>query len=430
MEPRFGQDFSGVRVHTGSNAAESARAVNARAYTVGRDVVFGAGEYAPGSSEGRRLVAHELIHTIQQSSRTATVQSAGLNGQIQRKASCSTTCQPDAENHPLIYNCQKAAQNGRLESERCKRPAVGHAQNLLNTFITRYDNWQSGTGDERTACREENIGKIKVLRAKLPDCLKVDCWFGNNTAMATRMFQLCDGLGDDGKIGDETWPVLESAGRTIEPEIPTPVTPPLLPPIEMKRLPNREWRIGSPTHPGWEAVTPTYILTSRGEPKEFPHYLRVRLDKINDDDKTNQTWNIVALEGRYSGSDANIDPRKLKGTAAYQSHGEIKFDKAKEQLWYGGTGPVEAFTDESNPMPSGRHHLEIPDYQHGGGAGHGRYGTTWFRIGHDGDRYLHPGDRSLGCVTVREKAEWPNIWSYLIRRRRGDGKSVGNIKVE
>nr|WP_320191455.1 DUF4157 domain-containing protein [uncultured Desulfobacter sp.] len=66
MEPRFGQDFSGVRVHTDRLAAESARAVNARAYTVGRDVVFGEGQYAPGYEEGRRLIAHELVHVGQQ----------------------------------------------------------------------------------------------------------------------------------------------------------------------------------------------------------------------------------------------------------------------------------------------------------------------------------------------------------------------------
>ena len=66
MEPRFGQDFSRVRVHTDARAAESARAVNALAYTVGRDVVFGAGQYAPGTPEGHRLIAHELAHVMQQ----------------------------------------------------------------------------------------------------------------------------------------------------------------------------------------------------------------------------------------------------------------------------------------------------------------------------------------------------------------------------
>ncbi len=66
LEPRFGYDFSGVRVHTGAKAAESARSVNALAYTVGRDVVFGAGQYAPHTAAGERLMAHELTHVVQQ----------------------------------------------------------------------------------------------------------------------------------------------------------------------------------------------------------------------------------------------------------------------------------------------------------------------------------------------------------------------------
>jgi len=66
MEPRFGHDFSQVRVHTDARAAESARAVNALAYTVGKDVVFGKGHYMPGTSEGKRLLAHELTHVVQQ----------------------------------------------------------------------------------------------------------------------------------------------------------------------------------------------------------------------------------------------------------------------------------------------------------------------------------------------------------------------------
>ena len=70
FEPRFGYDFSRVRVHRDAHAAESARAVDALAYTVGRDVVFGAGQYAPESVEGRRLLAHELAHTIQQGAET------------------------------------------------------------------------------------------------------------------------------------------------------------------------------------------------------------------------------------------------------------------------------------------------------------------------------------------------------------------------
>jgi Domain of unknown function (DUF4157) len=67
FEPRFGRDFSRVRVHTDSRAAESARAVDALAYTVGSKVVFGPGRYQPRTDEGRQLLAHELTHTVQQS---------------------------------------------------------------------------------------------------------------------------------------------------------------------------------------------------------------------------------------------------------------------------------------------------------------------------------------------------------------------------
>lgn len=66
FEPRFGHDFRQVRVHTDAKAAESARAVNALAYTVGQNVVFGAGRYAPDTRAGRRLLAHELTHVLQQ----------------------------------------------------------------------------------------------------------------------------------------------------------------------------------------------------------------------------------------------------------------------------------------------------------------------------------------------------------------------------
>lgn len=66
MESRFGHDFGGVRVHAGSQASASARAVRALAYTVGNDIVFGPGRYAPSESSGRRLLAHELTHVIQQ----------------------------------------------------------------------------------------------------------------------------------------------------------------------------------------------------------------------------------------------------------------------------------------------------------------------------------------------------------------------------
>jgi hypothetical protein len=66
FESRFARDFSGVRVHTDGAAASAARSIDARAFTIGRDVVLGAGEYRPDSAAGRHLLAHELTHVVQQ----------------------------------------------------------------------------------------------------------------------------------------------------------------------------------------------------------------------------------------------------------------------------------------------------------------------------------------------------------------------------
>jgi Domain of unknown function (DUF4157) len=72
MEPRFGHDFSRVRVHTDGLAANAARAVRARAYTIGQDIVFGSGQFAPTTTMGQQLLAHELTHVVQQNSNAST----------------------------------------------------------------------------------------------------------------------------------------------------------------------------------------------------------------------------------------------------------------------------------------------------------------------------------------------------------------------
>lgn len=83
MEGRFGHDFGRVRVHTDARAAESARAVDALAYTVGADIVFGAGQYAPSTSAGRALLAHELTHVLQ---------GGGAGGPLRRKPAPKEAC--------------------------------------------------------------------------------------------------------------------------------------------------------------------------------------------------------------------------------------------------------------------------------------------------------------------------------------------------
>ena len=81
FERRFGHDFGDVRLHTDGQAAESARAVRAHAYTVGRDIAFAAGQYAPETSAGRHLLAHELTHVVQQSGGAAAARPAPATSQ-------------------------------------------------------------------------------------------------------------------------------------------------------------------------------------------------------------------------------------------------------------------------------------------------------------------------------------------------------------
>jgi len=66
LEGRFAHDFSGVRVHDGPSADAAARSIDARAFTLGHDIVFRTGAYSPTSSDGQRLLAHELTHVVQQ----------------------------------------------------------------------------------------------------------------------------------------------------------------------------------------------------------------------------------------------------------------------------------------------------------------------------------------------------------------------------
>jgi hypothetical protein len=72
MQQRFGMDLGHVRIHTDAAAAHSAQALNAMAYTVGRDIVFAPNQYAPDTDRGRRLLAHELAHVVQQADGTVT----------------------------------------------------------------------------------------------------------------------------------------------------------------------------------------------------------------------------------------------------------------------------------------------------------------------------------------------------------------------
>ena len=131
MESRFGHDFGDVRIHTGVAAAESARSIGAIAYTVGSDIVFGAGRYAPDTSEGRWLLSHELTHTIQQGREAhGVVQMVGeCDGKS--KGNCSGSC-VHANGNPGTCRWSGTIKNGCVCYEN---PKLSPAQQVLYELI-------------------------------------------------------------------------------------------------------------------------------------------------------------------------------------------------------------------------------------------------------------------------------------------------------
>jgi hypothetical protein len=185
----------------------------------------------------------------------------------------------------------------------------------------------------------------------------------------------------------------------------------------------KHWQVSCSSPPGWIDVKPIYLFIERGSPKELPHNIEVVEDSASDSKKV-----VRVREGKYLGEKAEINASELVDVRRLNLPATAKFNIAKGEFWYGNEGPVKATTDEENPTPTGKYDIEIPDFQHNLGRAYGDYGTTWFRIGHSGDRYLHPGRVSLGCTTILDISEWPKIWRYLISSRK-DPQSVGELEV-
>lgn len=125
MENRFGLDFSRVRVHMDARAAASAQDVSARAYTAGSDIVFGAGQFRPGTMAGRRLLAHELAHVVQQAGQVAP-----------------TILQRDnVTGHPLLHQCASWREGSRLPDilVTAQRLAIQAVQGL-QSVVGRWGN--------------------------------------------------------------------------------------------------------------------------------------------------------------------------------------------------------------------------------------------------------------------------------------------------
>jgi hypothetical protein len=128
LEPRLGADFGGIRIHDDAQAAAAADTVNARAYTIGSHIVFGGGEYSPSSERGRRVLAHELVHTIQQGPSTAVhgpVPVSRPDDPLEREADTTVA-------HALAApDLRPAAQQPRVRGvPTLARQGGGHAQQV------------------------------------------------------------------------------------------------------------------------------------------------------------------------------------------------------------------------------------------------------------------------------------------------------------
>ncbi len=144
MEPRLGHDFSHVRVHTDAKAVESARMLNASAYTVSNKIVFGQEQYAPHKSEGRRTLAHELTHVIQQQSAGGsfsqlTIGPADAGEEPEARSAESSVNERRPHVHPSFMNgaqvlrCKQESTSGSMPSNKATAsPASAESSSCLH----------------------------------------------------------------------------------------------------------------------------------------------------------------------------------------------------------------------------------------------------------------------------------------------------------
>ncbi len=262
MEPRFGYDFSRVRVHADSRAAQSAEAVNAQAYTVGSNIVFGANQGGAGNGSHQRLLAHELAHVVQQGGRQPggslqvapandraegaadraaddvlsgerprTNDLAGAGTNLARKIKGELCDSSKDEGKPLIWF-------DRAAPTRSWRPATGYAQRKLNEQIDIIEDARADPAKWK-GIPQANRDFIVAELAKLKYPLVVDCKFGEETERATKIvqaFYFKDKKEWDGKIGPKTWVVVDQHKVAPPPStipIPNVPVPPPPKPIEI-----------------------------------------------------------------------------------------------------------------------------------------------------------------------------------------------------
>jgi hypothetical protein len=196
MQPRFG-NLQHVRVHTSARAAASADAIGAAAYTFGRDVVFGTGQYRPNSQEGRNLLAHELTHIVQQKHIHANLRGIAPREDPAERQACALTRGTSEASPGLLYRQEKASPPPQPTS--VENRVVGSAQSNQSTQEAQGKAPASAQGDLRARVRAWldnetfNLGLVLDARPKPPEQWHV-FYAGQRMTLS--------------EVTDETWAVL------------------------------------------------------------------------------------------------------------------------------------------------------------------------------------------------------------------------------
>jgi hypothetical protein len=178
FEPRLGHDLSGVRTHTDSRAAQSAAAVDALAYTSGRDIVFSNGQYSPGTASGQRLLAHELAHVAQQE-RSQTAPS------VQRQPAISPTKFLESTSDIVEFPAENEAAMDKLILQRQNQDSPDKKGKYLGTVAYKHvPDLNSG----KTKKENEDFALARrAVKKALLDVIVTDITKKNGTEMRVRV---------------------------------------------------------------------------------------------------------------------------------------------------------------------------------------------------------------------------------------------------
>ena len=175
------------------------------------------------------------------------------------------------------------------------------------------------------------------------------------------------------------------------------------------------------------------VKTVGGDIISLPAFLKVQVEHTEGGREY-----FTILEGSYRGQkvsvsldNVNNNSSRLLVDVKHEPAIHLQYSISKKKLIIGNK-KYKATDDTETPWKKGWYDIELPDYPHPKGRSYEERALramSWFRIGHDGERYLHTGSRSLGCITITEVEKWDEIYNKLIKARKGDFLSVGVLEV-